>query len=61
MPKKKVNRMGSKGPQVKKKIKTKKVQKMESKIKKKDGVHSKSVVIAAKGSIIKKSIKKGSC
>jgi hypothetical protein len=33
---------------------------MESKIKKKDGVHSKSVVIAAKGSIVKKSIKKGS-
>ncbi len=31
---------------------------MESKIKKNDGVHSKSVVIAAKQSIVKKSIKK---
>jgi hypothetical protein len=41
-----------------KKIKAEKVQKMESKIKKKDGVHSKSVVIAPKGSIVKKSIKK---
>ena len=52
--------MGSKGPQVMKKNQDKKVQKMESKIKKKDGVHSKSVVIAAEESIVKKSIKKSS-